>query len=123
MDNGTHRQRNEGEHQMNAAHTATPWAEQEMPGNDRITTDDGENTTICEFPYGLDANATFIVRACNSHDALVTALRGQCNAFELLYSMATKQTKHNFALEMAERGMTSHDMNSRAALAAVGEGA
>lgn len=62
---------------MNAKHTPTPWIEQEMPPrcNDRITADDGEGTTICELPYGLDANTAFIVRACNTHDDLVAALK------------------------------------------------
>lgn len=56
---------------------AVPWITQEMPSrcNDRITADDGEGTTICEFPYGLDANAAFIVKAANAHDDLVEALR------------------------------------------------
>lgn len=60
-----------------AAHTPTPWAEQEMPGgcNDRITADDGEGKTICEFPYGLDANSAHIVRCVNAHDDLVAALQ------------------------------------------------
>lgn len=65
---------------MNAQHTPTPWTAQEMPHgcNDAIMSDDGEGTTICEFPYGLDANADFIVKAANAHDdlaALVPLLR------------------------------------------------
>lgn len=61
---------------MNAQHTPTPWTAQEMPHgcNDAIMSDDGEGTTICEFPYGLDANADFIVKAANAHDDLVAAL-------------------------------------------------
>ncbi len=57
-------------------HTGLPWIEQDMPRgmNDRITADDGEGKTICEFPYGLNADSDFIVRACNAHDELVSAL-------------------------------------------------
>lgn len=60
-----------------ATHAPTPWAEQEMPGgcNDRITDTDGEGKTICEFPYGLDANSAHIVRCVNAHDDLVSALK------------------------------------------------
>jgi hypothetical protein len=64
-------------------HTPTPWVEQDMPAgcNDRITADDGKGTTICEFPYGLDANAAFIVRACNAHHELVAALKDMRSRF------------------------------------------
>jgi hypothetical protein len=49
----------------------------EMPSNccDEIVADDGSGRVICEFPYGLDANSAFIVRAVNAHDELVAALR------------------------------------------------
>lgn len=59
------------------AHSPTPWIELEMPAgcNDRITTDDGEGTLICEFPYALDANSAFIVRACNVHHDLIAELK------------------------------------------------
>lgn len=69
---------------MSKQHTPLPWAEQEMPHgrNDRITADDGEGTVICEFPYGLDANAAFIVQACNAHDDLVAALTATLPALE-----------------------------------------
>ena len=60
-----------------SAHTPTPWIEQEMPGlcNDRITADNGEGRTICELPYGHDADSAFIVRAVNAHDDLLAVLR------------------------------------------------
>lgn len=66
---------------MNAQHTPTPWTEQDMPRgcNDRITADDGEGKTICEFPYGLNADSAFIVKACNAHDDLVHALQAIAN--------------------------------------------
>jgi hypothetical protein len=49
----------------------------EMPHdcNDEIVADDGSGRTICEFPYGLNADSAFIVRAVNAHEELVATLR------------------------------------------------
>lgn len=74
-------------------------------------------------PWGnvdLTATTTAVmdeaVMRLKTHEELVTALRQTCDAFNTLHYMATKQTKHNFALEMAERGMTMHDQQARAVL-------
>lgn len=66
---------------MNTKHTPGPWLVQEMPRqSDRITPDDGEGTTICEFPYGawdtpeVEANARLIASAPDLLEALYKIL-------------------------------------------------
>lgn len=67
---------------MEAKHTATPWAVWSDPnGNIVIRAENGDNIARpceygdqSEFPFGHEHNAAFIVRACNAHDALVSAL-------------------------------------------------
>lgn len=102
---------------MNAQHTPTPWIEQEMPigCNDRITADDGEGTTVCEFPYGLDANAAFIVRACNAHEELIAALRDDVKAMD---NVVAYLRKHAHLLPpMTTTGLEVAAEKARAALA------
>lgn len=48
----------------------------------------------------------------NDASNLLAALRDERAAFELLLSMATPQTKHNFALDMAARGLTTHSQTT-----------
>ena len=67
-------------------HTPTPWYKDNSFINFDYTDSDGNryHGTICEL--GLrgsiqSANAAFIVRAVNSHDRLVEALRGFVNLY------------------------------------------
>jgi len=65
-------------------HTPTPWDSGHDGEIDFIYTDVGSNKTICEMLYmeewdevGIgesQANAEFIVQACNAHDQLIEAL-------------------------------------------------
>lgn len=61
-----------------AQHTATPWKVAEVyfnnsPNQWHITTGKWGDKSICEVD--TQANAAFIVKACNNHDALVEQLR------------------------------------------------
>ena len=79
-----------------AEHTPTPWAiDADYPNCVRITDSHGHDVEIAECsllswdgsemtsgPDATDeANATFIVKACNSHDALVKALDGMIKMY------------------------------------------
>lgn len=64
-------------------HTPTPWAVGSMEDGLWITGPDAKENVICDlvgrnsrykFTAEDDANAAFIVTACNAHDALVAAL-------------------------------------------------
>lgn len=57
-------------------HTATPWQQDE----DWIVSGDGNPVAAAHM--NAEANAAFIVRACNAHDDLVRALRHAVEAFE-----------------------------------------
>ncbi len=67
-----------------AAHTLTPWRLNSITIEDRrsILAHDPEfgDVRVADIPDCVDgeseANATFIVRAVNSHDALISALQG-----------------------------------------------
>jgi hypothetical protein len=74
---------------MSATHTPTPWKfirhpeESDWAGNiqgsyGKVDGIENIRTISCQTKYGtpeeIEANGTFIVRACNSHDALVEAL-------------------------------------------------
>ena len=58
------------------AHTPTPWRIDPEIGN-YVITDNGKGIAACPAPLS-DDNAAFIVRACNSHAALVAALEQVC---------------------------------------------
>lgn len=64
----------------------------------------------------IDPNVQFLYKLAAA-EQLFSALQKQTRAFDLLYSMATKQTKHNFAIELVERKLETHDQQARAALA------
>jgi hypothetical protein len=78
------------------AHTPTPWrlievtADDEYPlpnvGDHRLAGADDVSPGIIFGGYptlaGVDGNAAFIVRACNSHDALTRALDFLCDSCE-----------------------------------------
>lgn len=72
---------------MNSQHTPTPWQLQDGLSNRNITTSEGDCIARVDMAIEQDeqgkwhpnhevteANAAFIVRACNSHEALVEAL-------------------------------------------------
>lgn len=63
---------------MTQQHTKTPWRLQHEPNYFNIQTEEGYAIAdTCEYGSVVAnraANAAFIVRACNSHDALVEAL-------------------------------------------------
>ena len=86
---------------MSAAHTPTPWVLVEKPttagtvfkvGSQQMV--DGTHGGICLYddhtslnphvPGTQEANAAFIVRACNSHDQLVAAVKAQHSAIDTL---------------------------------------
>jgi hypothetical protein len=60
---------------MEAAHTATPWKAITSPGGIWSVVDK-DNSRVCDVGYAVKskANAAFIVRACNNHDAFVSVL-------------------------------------------------
>lgn len=62
---------------MSAQRTPTPW-ETEKPEDSNgyvyVRGVDGEEAAVCYAAPKSDGNAAFIVRACNAHDALVSAL-------------------------------------------------
>jgi hypothetical protein len=72
------------------AHTPTPWQYDEDALHVFVNGSgvEGDGAVICEVWPGFgsgeskerEANAAFIVRACNAHDDLVAALRGLVNA-------------------------------------------
>jgi hypothetical protein len=57
---------------MNSKHTATPWR---LNNNVDIYAEDKENRTLMLGAIINKNNASFIVKACNSHEALVEALK------------------------------------------------
>lgn len=66
---------------MKAEHTPTPWKTGGSFGLDVLTSDGNTHIANCgiyqgenEYTQGKQANAEFIVRAVNNHDALVEAL-------------------------------------------------
>jgi len=70
---------------MEAKHTATPWKEPVRSGSGNyFIYAEGREQPICGVSFHDDggANAEFIVRACNSHDALVSALRNLYEAID-----------------------------------------
>lgn len=84
-----------------AEHTPTPWTLLNDEGMIAVLAgnrDDLKNEVIhwtgfdaSYFPKQAVANAAFIIRACNSHDALVEALR------EAELQLAYVQEKHGYA--------------------------
>ena len=71
---------------MTATHTSTPWKCRNQRGPIREAIDIGGEQLTCTA-YGMDpqhteANASFIVRACNAHDALVAALEDAAEQME-----------------------------------------
>lgn len=70
----------------------------------------------------VDPNVQFLYKLATA-EQLFDALKKQTRAFDLLYSMATKQTKHNFAIELVERQLELHDQQARAAIARATGGA
>jgi len=74
---------------MDAAHTPTPWHEATRgPNNMPVIGAKGMMLAhVCtgdEFQSEADANAEFILRACNSHDQVVTALKRSHMAIDRL---------------------------------------
>ena len=61
-------------------HTPGPWAVDSDTGHDYVLAppldeNEGGATIICRMGLESDANAEYIVRACNNHDDLLEALR------------------------------------------------
>lgn len=66
-------------------HSRLPWHQETL----LVRTSDGEGVAHCTrwergrpFPEIAERNAEFIVRACNSFDALLDALRSFCGDYE-----------------------------------------
>lgn len=69
--------------QPEAAHTPTPWESEAFNGNIRIFKANAGIAVACGC--NGEANAAFIVRACNSHAKLVAALEDTATlAYELM---------------------------------------
>jgi len=60
----------------NDHHTATPWILFYDGGKPKAILPAGKPGSVCEFSYVTRANAAFIVKAVNSHDGLLEALKG-----------------------------------------------
>lgn len=70
---------------MTTQHTPTPWKVCDIAVNDQWhvgstigAADPADGRRVCDvsrIPANYQANAAFIVRACNAHDALVAALK------------------------------------------------
>ncbi|MFK4647174.1 hypothetical protein ABIF96_005748 [Bradyrhizobium ottawaense] len=73
-----------------AEHTPTPWvAEPEYEnGNPTYIHKDGHGIADCSMGYGMedDANAAFIVKAVNNHEALVDRLKEARLQIEYMHS-------------------------------------
>lgn len=81
------------------AHTPTPWEIRDVPSRERFKITDSTGYTIAEMPsYPIiekeEANAAYIVRAVNAHEALLEALE-QC----LTLDGATAERSHTMALK------------------------
>ena len=68
-------------------HTKTPWHDTGLPDSCGYKAINGDTHNVCVIHHDPNtikeqkANAEFIVKACNSHDALVEALQGLKDAF------------------------------------------
>ena len=96
-------------------HAPTPWATENMTGDcdliyslgaeygiaRTLSPDEVDNARTCEE---TQANADFIVRACNSHDQLLAAC-------ELWNEFATKVFCTGFGLEINGRLINHTDLN------------
>lgn len=76
-------------------HTPVPWDTEPTAGHDRhgqsaIYGEDGKDIAIV---YDGQANAEFIVRACNSHDDLLAALKGAENCLRWASQESTGRVK------------------------------
>lgn len=97
-------------------HTKTPWKAHEIYpdeiGGNRITYAIGRawgstcknEIDICRVFGKSDvrktrANSNFIIRACNSHDALVNALKTARDAFLFGFKDGTIDYKYNYLIE------------------------
>jgi hypothetical protein len=91
----------------------------EMPHdcNDEIVADDGSGRTICEFPYGLNEDSAFIVRAVNAHDELVAALR---DMIQWIHAIAYGKSTEDYQIVRASPRM---DAAKEVLAKATGEGA
>ena len=97
---------------MNTAHTATPWAIRDM----HIVLESDKYRVVAtvanptkELRTESIANAEFIVRACNSHDALVAALQ-----------TPPEHVLHYASMPHAHSSANKDVATARAALAAAG---
>ena len=98
----------------NTQHTPTPWlVVPEKLGSYQIRTVDDDVTIAGTFGYGADdrkdqeaANAAFIVRAVNSHDALIEALSYlEKEMAELAARKNTRYANLHFGLEIARAAL------------------
>jgi hypothetical protein len=110
---------------MSAAHASTPWfAAAKKPGGQKaiVIADDSKSKThmlvVAECPEMSkgngpqeEANAAFIVKACNAHDDLVAALKRMLLEFDFLIEAGRIPDVRNDVIFVA----------ARAALAKAGE--
>ena len=116
-----------------AKHTALPW---EAWGNGEFITHirekraNGVTLLTMQLPHTIDdvaeqnANAEFIVRACNSHDALVTAcgnMRNYIKHRELLEQIVETGRKQSGNKTITLDEVLLHGINAALALAEVKE--
>jgi hypothetical protein len=99
---------------MTATHTSTPWKCRNQRGPIREAIDIGGEQLTCTA-YGMDpqhteANASFIVRACNAHDELVAALE------DALDRLASVDRMFHKAIRQEQEGELGQITRGRAAL-------
>lgn len=113
----------------NTAHTPTPWVYEHRQGNSKGNTSawsllgfwGADHAHICGesgwdggFVEPSEADRAFILRACNSHDALVAALQS-CRV--ALSALAAHPAFHGEAPEFNEGGLGRESLKkARAAL-------
>ena len=82
-------------------HTATPWTWRGHADLNGLCHINAENKTIVQvwdFPEA-EANAAFICRACNSHEALKEALNGLISASATVFDHTQAHLKNSVKLD------------------------
>jgi hypothetical protein len=75
------------------------------------------NITAFNFPGETEANAAFIVTACNSHAGLLEALREYRKAYTAAWNVLSSDAKTKVALAVFKAGVHLHDDHAADAIA------
>lgn len=103
-------------------HTATPWKVQVAAGSVSVCCPLQQIAQMVEFRAAAQSavNAAFIVRACNSHDALVAENKALADALQNLLDAQTSADKQWLGLNMANpHQKRAHDIISAARIVAI----